>query len=381
NAETGVLTAVATGSGVGITATQAGNYKYLPATLTRQFSVFNKQTPAFATDVHFTGTSGRVEQTCTATITVTGVGADSEEGFTITSGNSTIISVVRDGETITITGLAVGSTTLTLTQAGNDDYLAKTQTYSIEVYWPEDFLTLSPDEAPSYDAGSFRKIFLQRTLKAGYSTLALPFATDVATLTGRAANDDDWVAQLQTVTNSAADGYTLYFRKVDGGTIAANQPYVLHLGTEVVNPTWTDLGDGITVAAASASSVGAQTGYSGYAGWTMYANYAVDFDMEGKYGVVNSVGGLKRGGEGSTLAAFTAYIAPPQANNAPRLRVAYVDPDGTTTVVEGLPSDDSATDPQTPVVIYGPDGKRRPRLQPGLNIVHQADGSVKKVMY
>ena len=383
DANTGDLTAVDEGSNISITATQAGNYKYLPATLTRQFSVFNKQTPAFIADAHFTGASGRVEYTCTATIRVTGVGADSEEGFTITNGDNSIIGVVRDGETITITGLAIGSTTLTLAQAGNEDYIAKSQTYNIEVYMPDDFLTLAPTSTPSHEKGQYRKIFLHRTLKKGLSTIALPFNTTVAELTGRAANDNDWVAQLETVTHTKADArtndeYTLYFWKVKDGVIAANQPYVLNLGAEVVNPTWTDLTDGITVAAASAGEKAATNGYSGYGGWVMHANYDVDFPMSGKYGIVNSADGLMLGGSGSTLAAYTAYIAPPaQVNNAPRLRVAYVDTDGTTTVVDDLPFDNDA-DAQH-IAIYGPDGKHRSRLQPGVNIVRYKDGTVRKI--
>ena len=380
DANTGVLTAAATGSNIAITATQAGNYKYLPATLTRLFSVFNKQTPAFTPDVHFTGTNGRVEYTCTATITVTGVGADSEEGFTITNGDNTVINVERDGETITITGLAIGSTKLTLTQTGNDDFIAKSQTYNIEVYMPDDFLTLAPTSAPSHEEGQYRKIFLRRTLKEGLSTIALPFNTTVAELTGRAANDNDWVAQLETVTHTLADArtndeYTLYFRKVEGGVIAANQPYVLHLGAAVVNPTWTDMADGISVSAASAIEQSATKGYTGYAGWAMTANYEVGMDMEGKYGVVNGKG-LQLGASDSKLNAYTAYITAPSDSHAPLLRLACVDEDGTVTLIGG-PSADGAA--EAPVAIYGPDGKRRSRLQPGVNIVRQADGTVRKV--
>lgn len=294
DANTGVLTAAATGSNISITATQAGNYKYLPATLTRLFSVFNKQTPAFIADAHFTGASGRVEYTCTATIRVTGVGADSEEGFTITNGDNSIIGIVRDGETITITGLAIGSTTLTLAQAGNEDYIAKSQTYNIEVYMPDDFLTLAPATTPSHNEGQYRKVFLNRTLKEGLSTIALPFNTTVAALTDR-SDANDWVAQLETVTHTQADAgtkdeYTLYFKKVEGGVITANKPYVLHLGAAVVNPTWTDMADGISVSAASATEQSATKGYTGYGGWAMSANYEAGMNMEGKYGVVNGVG-------------------------------------------------------------------------------------------
>ena len=377
NATTGVLTAVAVGSNITITASQAGNYKYLPATVTRVFSVFNKQVPAFVPDAHFAGANGRVEQTCVAIITVTGV--SDEDDFTITNGDNTVIDVMRDGETITITGLALGSTTLTLAQEGNEDYIARSQTYNIEVYWPDDFLTLSSDEAPDYDAGEYRKIFFNRTLKAGYSTIALPFDTDVETIVGDSYDEDkDWVAQLSAVTSSVADGYTLYFQKVADGAIEANNPYVLHLASAKVNPTWVNMEDGISVDEASPASIHPTKGYSGYAGWTMTANYTPDFAMDGKYGVVNSEGGLMLGsGSGAKLNAFTAYItAPSGPSNAPRLRVAYVDEDGTTTYIDSL---FEGQQEKAPEAIYGPDGQRRAKMQRGVNIVRYSDGTTRKV--
>lgn len=381
NATTGVLTAVAVGSNITITASQTGNYKYLPATLTRQFSVFNKQVPIFTPDAHFVGLNGEVEQTCTAIITVTGVSTGND--FSITGYDDGVISVVRSGETITITGLTLGTTSLTLTQTGNEDYLAKTQTYSIRVFWPDDFLTLLPSVTPEHEAGDYRKIFLQRTLKAGYSTIALPFDTDVETLVaGREEaydSDEDWVAQLSAVTSSEADGFTLYFQKIDGGVIEANEPYVLHLGSQVVNPTWTDLTDGISVEEAEAASIGASTGYSGYAGWVMHSNFTPNFAMAGKYGIVNSEGGLMLGsGSSAKLNAFTAYITAPQANPAPRLRVAYVDTDGTTTFIGSLPEEDLQGEP---VAIYGPDGQHRSKMQRGVNIVRYSDGTTRKVQF
>lgn len=364
DANTGVLTAVATGSNVGITATQAGNYKYLPATLTRQFSVFNKQTPAFAADTHFEGTNGRVEYTGTATITVTGVGADSEEGFTITNGDNSIINVVRDGETITITGLQVGSTTLTLAQEGNDDFIAKSQTYNIEVYWPDDFLALSSTVEPTHTAGTYRKVFVNNTLKSGYSTIALPFDVDVEELTGRETNADDWVAQLSVVTYNDKDGYSLYFEKKN--TIEANQPYILHLGTAVDSPVFTD----VSVVAAEEATQNASKGVY-LTDWTMHSNYSPTFDMEGKYGVVNGEGVLKKGTANSTLKAFHAYIEGP---TSAEVKAAYLDEDEADGILVLFNSQENQDGDQ---LIYDLQGRRLPRAQAGINIVIR-DGKVRK---
>ena len=370
----GKFTAIGKGSST-ITATQAGNYKYLPAIVTREFTVYNKKTPAFNADSHFSGSTGRIELTCTATITVTGVSTG--EDFTVTYGNKEgeapepVISVTQSGETITITALRIGNATLTLKQEGNDDFIAKTQTYNIEVFWPDYFLSLASTTAPTHAAGNYKKIFFTRSLKKGYSTIALPFTTTVAALTGRTANADDWVAQLSAVTKSAADGYTLYFQKVEGGTITANQPYILHLGSAVENPTWTDMTDGITVVAATAGENTAQTGYSDFSDWVMKANYSPNCDMEGKYGVVNGEGVLKKGSTGSTLKAFHAYIEGP---TSVQVKAAYLDEDEADGILELFNSQENQDGVK---LIYDLQGRRLPRAQAGINIVIR-DGKVRK---
>ena len=368
DANTGVLTAVATGSNVGITASQAGNYKYMPATLTRQFSVFNKQTPAFLADAHFEGANGRIEFTGTATITVTGVSTG--EDFTITNGDNTIISVVRDGETITITGLALGSTTLTLAQAGNDDFIAKSQTYNIEVYWPDDFLALSSSVEPTHTAGTYRKVFFNRTLKSGYNSIALPFSTDVATLTGR-NNADDWVATLTAVTWNSTDGYTLFFTK--GTTVEANKPYILHLGDEVVNPTWTNQ----EVMVAEGATVTPEKGGAKDDGWSMTSNFTAGFNMNGKYGIVNAEGGLKLGGAGSTLNAFTAYITPPANGGNVKVRTSFLDFGDEGTALENV----RLVDEDEVEGYYATDGRRLAGPQKGIVVVKYRDGRRMKVKF
>ena len=367
DANTGVLTAVEVGSNVTITASQAGNYKFLPATLTRIFSVFNKQTPAFSADDHFTGTNGRIEIEASATITVTGV-SDADD-FSITNGDNSVISVERNGETITITALSLGNTTLTLAQEGNDDFIAKSVTYNIEVYMPDDYLTLSPTEAPSFAAGTYRRVVLNRTLKAGYNSLALPFNTTVEALVG----DDydattDWVAQLSLVTYNKKDGYSLFFEKKS--EIEANQPYILHLGANKASVLFKNV---VLVNAASAVQAAAG-GVNGYADWQMVSNYAVNCDMEGKYGVVNASDCLKKGAAGSSLKAYTAYIIYNGA--APgEVKAAYLDEDEADGLLEFLMAESEGKES-----FYDLQGRQLPRAQQGFNIVRDADGSVKKVM-
>lgn len=369
DANTGVLTAVEVGSNVTITASQAGNYKYLPATLTRIFSVFNKQTPAFSADDHFTGTNGRIEIEASATITVTGV-SDADD-FSITNGDNSVISVERNGETITITALSLGNTTLTLAQEGNDDFIAKSVTYNIEVYMPDDYLTLTPSEAPTFAAGTYRRVVLNRTLKAGYNSLALPFNTTVEALVG----DDydattDWVAQLSLVTYNKKDGYSLFFEKKS--EIEANQPYILHLGANKASVLFKNV---VLVNAASAVQ-GAAGGVNGYADWQMVSNYAVNCDMEGKYGVVNASDCLKKGAAGSSLKAYTAYIIYNGA--APgEVKAAYLDEDEADGILELIRNEQNEVADQQ---IYDLQGRKLAREQRGINIVVRKDGKVAKVL-
>lgn len=375
DATTGRLEAVGGGSSV-ITATQAGNNKISAVSITRRFTVFKRDIATVTTSLSESGTNlfplGGDAITIRANATIT------ENSFTITGNSEGYVSASFANNTLTISALKEGGpVTVTLTRDQDELYYAIAKSYTILVVKPA--LALNPASTPVIDYEKYSSVTLHRTLKAGYSTIALPFNTNVEELTGR-ADADDWVAQLSAVTNSVADGYTLYFQKVAGGTITANQPYVLHLGYDVKDPTWTDTTNGITVATASAASVTPSTGYSGYAGWTMYANYATNFPMEGKYGIVNSEGGLMLGGNGSVLNAFTAYIAGPAPSpaGAPRLRVAYVDEDGTATFIGSLPQDGEQGEP---VAVYGPDGQRRNGLQRGVNIVRYADGTTRKVQY
>lgn len=375
NATTGALTAKDGGANIIITATQAGNYKYNAASITRTFTVIKREYVTVTTSL----TAGtNLFPLDGDNITIRTDALITESALTIA--DETIVSASFGSNIFTLTALKEGTTTVRLVREQTEDFFALDVTYTIRVVKPA--LALNPAAAPLIDHEEYSSVILQRTLKAGYSTIALPFDTDVETLVaGRNEAYDssaDWVAQLSAVTNSVADGYTLYFQKVAGGVIRANEPYVLHLGYQVVNPSWTNLDDGISVEEAEAASIGASTGYSGYAGWVMHSNFTPNFAMAGKYGIVNSEGGLMLGsGSSAKLNAFTAYIAGPAfPNHAPRLRVAYVDEDGTATFIGSLPEEDLQGEP---VAVYGPDGQRRSKMQRGMNIVRYSDGTTRKV--
>lgn len=156
NASTGKLTAKAAGSNITITASQAGNYKYAPATITRQFSVFTKQTPTFIPDEDYYDSNTKtitMDMEGRTSITVTGVGVDAEAGFTISGYDSEIINVVttpiENGYTITLTSRNIGETALTITQTASESFIAKSQTYTIIIYGEA---TLTAGFKMQYDA-------------------------------------------------------------------------------------------------------------------------------------------------------------------------------------------------------------------------------------
>lgn len=249
---------------------------------------------------------------------------------------------------------------------------------SLKALFQEKTLVLEPT-SPAYEEGFYKHVVLNRTLKQGYNSIALPFDTSVKELTS--SDGMAWVAQLQTVTWNSADGYSLYFQKVEGGKIEANQPYVLYLNEAVETPKWENINR--EIAQPIETSIEPQIGYSDYRSWTMNSNFAAVFDMNGNYGIVNEAKGLKLGGERSILNAFTAYITSPVAErgNSFRVRAVYIDPDGTTTFVDGLPVDGDWewTGDGEPAAIYGPDGTQRAQLIPGVNIVRYGDGRTRKV--
>lgn len=208
-------------------------------------------------------------------------------------------------------------------------------------------ITLEPTSS-DYDADLYETVTLHRTFLQGYNTIALPFDTDVATLTGR-TSDEDWVAQLSAVTYNQHDGFTLFFQKISNGRIRAFRPYVLYLGQQVVDPQWTN----IDLPTATSVTITPEKGYglaaspdgtTSYADWQMTSNFEASKNMSGLLGIVNSAGALQRGSSTATLNAFTAYITPAAGSAGVKLQSAFIDEFGETTIVRGLPdADHSAT--------------------------------------
>ncbi|MBQ7180112.1 MAG: hypothetical protein IJR87_02325 [Bacteroidaceae bacterium] len=240
-------------------------------------------------------------------------------------------------------------------------------------------ITLEPTSS-TYDTDLYETVTLHRTFLEGYNTIALPFETNVQTLTGR-SGDDDWVAQLSAVTYNQYDGYTLFFEKVASGRIKAFEPYILYLGEQVVNPSFTN----IDLPVAAPVTITPSKGYpatvspdgSSYTDWQMTSNFTAGFNMSGKYGIVNAEGGLKLGASGSFLNAFTAYITPPAGANGVKVRSAFLDFGDEGTALEDVRLVDEAEVEG----YYSVDGRRLARPQKGIVVVKYRDGRRMKVKF
>ena len=370
NPTTGEIIARAGGSNIVVTATQSGNYKYNAASITRHFTVINKINAEVVTSLSETETNHLTLGEKPVTI---GCNATLAENNLIITGNDNdyIKTSFADNYTLTITPVKVGGNiTLTLERDEDDGYNALSKTYTITVQGP--VLTLTPTDAPEvkFAGTEYRKVTLQRTLKAGYSSIALPFTTTVQAIVGDNydATQDDWAAQLSAVTYNALDGYSLYFKKVEDGNLEANQPYILHLASEVTNPVFSQ----VTVVTPEATSHAATQGASGYANWKMYSNYTPQFVMTDKYGVVNKENCLKLGAADSYLNAFTAYITS-EAVPPAQTRTHFVTQEELTGILspeEGLHRTE----------VYDLQGRRLSKAGHGIHLIRREDGTIRKIL-
>lgn len=359
NASTGALTAKDGGANIVITATQAGNYKYNAASITRTFTVIKREYVTVTTSLT-TGTN--LFPLGGDNITIRTDALITAEALTID--DETIVSASFGSNTFTLTAFKEGTTTIRLVRAQTEDFYALDITYTIRVVKP--VLTLDPTAAPVINYSEYSTVTYNGNLKAGYSTIALPFDADVEELVGNDYDSStDWVAQLSVVTYNAHDGYSLYFKKKD--EIEANQPYILHLGSAVNSPVFTN----VSVVAAATASQNATKGVN-LNKWTMYSNYTPGFDMEGYYGIAGEK--IKKGTEGATLSAFRAYIEGP-ADPSVQVKAAYLDEDEADGILELLKGEGTGNES-----VYDLQGRKLPRAGKGINIIRNADGSVRKVM-
>lgn len=370
DANTGELTALAGGANIVITATQAGNYKYNEVSIKRSFTVISKIDATVSTTLSDQETN--ILTVGEGSVTIGSNATLSESNFTIEGNDNGYITTSFANNTLTITPIkAGGAINITLTRDEDNGYNAVSKSYDIMVEGP--ILTLDPTTAPAveYAGSEYSEITLKRTLKAGFNSIALPFDTDVETLAGSSYDaDQDWVAQLSSVTYNAHDGYTLYFKKISDGCIKANQPYILHLSAQVSNPAFSN----VIVHSPQATSIDATKGYNAEQ-WQMVSNYTPKESMQGRYGVVNAENCLKIGSATSTINAFAAYISYTGGAAPSMARTSFADDDTT-----DISSIDAECPESDKVSVYDLSGRRISRSAEGIKIIISPDGQVTKVI-
>lgn len=135
--DAGVLTAIAAGEAT-ITAYQAGNYKYNPASTTYDFVVKPKATPTI-NPVGFSEGTTELKVDDVRTINLADVSAGLDGDFTVTASTADVMGITREGNTITLTALHAGATTLTVKQTENSTIYGaeKSYTFNVTRYTPE----------------------------------------------------------------------------------------------------------------------------------------------------------------------------------------------------------------------------------------------------
>lgn len=142
--ENGVVTAIApSNEQVIITAYQEGNDEFNAATeITCAFRVLQKLQPVFEVS-GFSGVNPTLKVGDTPSITLSNVADD----FTFSSSDNTIVSIVRNGDVLTLTALKEGTSKVVLSQPANNTHNAASAEYNITVERHQGGLAVSLPEA------------------------------------------------------------------------------------------------------------------------------------------------------------------------------------------------------------------------------------------
>ena len=216
------------------------------------------------------------------------------------------------------------------------------------------------------DAKNLIKVELNRNLPSGYFfTATFPFDYNISGIKNE-AGETAYVAQLALVTHNKQDGYTLYFRQVDGGQMRANQPYVVFLPNGVHFDAPVNFGN---------PEIEFDTpGSMNVNGWTMQGNYETGLSMVGKYGIAG--GKLCLGGEGSYINAYTAYFTHIPTTKNVQTRVAILNEQGDTTRIGDVKGGVLLVTKS----VNSPDSVQHKQSRKSINIVRTKDGAARKIL-
>ena len=201
-----------------------------------------------------------------------------------------------------------------------------------------------------FSAGEHANVVVNRNITGGkWATLSLPFAM---------AKPYGWeVRELNSVEES--DGvYTLNF--TEATSLEAGKPYMVKTAEDVTRIVATD----VTVLTEPVDQT--------VDGVTMKGVFTSGNVPEGQY-FVSGNKFYRAADDTNSMKAFRAYFGINGSNNARSLILNFDE----TTSITSLEGQQLAT--MQPEAVFDLSGRRQTRLVPGINIVRQADGTVKKV--
>lgn len=199
--------------------------------------------------------------------------------------------------------------------------------------------------------GEHANVVMSRNITHGkWATLCLPFSMD---------KPDGWeVRELSSVTESGGV-YTLHF--ADAASLEAGKPYMVKTAEDVTRIVATDV------------EVLKEPVDQTVDGVTMKGVFTSGYVPSGRY-FVSGNKFYRAADNTNTMKAFRAYFELGDGELEARSLILNFDETTSITLLEGQQSASVQSE-----AVFDLSGRRQTRLMPGINIVRQADGTVKKV--
>lgn len=161
-------------------------------------------------------------------------------------------------------------------------------------------------------------VVLNRTFKAGWNTVCLPFPVTAARLSTSVS--------VTTYTLSTPSGDAITFIQTTSN-IAKNTPFLANFPSEVNSITFTSrtINEDKTPLVKTCGD------------WTFTGSYEPSISMEGKWGVVNDGSKVRKGGASSTLKSTRAYLEYNGTANVNEMRIIIDGEETTITEIDGMP--------------------------------------------
>lgn len=214
-------------------------------------------------------------------------------------------------------------------------------------------LTLEPKAVDTYNTGIYETVTVNRTFKAGFSTLCVPFNTTIEEFTG-GEDSEAYVAYLSDVEENNGSSVLIF---TNGSEIEANKPYIIYVSKDLVAPKVTDK---------PVFSENPKTVTVGK--WSMTGNYTVGKSMYNLYGVAKN-SDFMIGGPESTINGLAAYVTGP-INSTVKSRIMTEEANGIS---------DANAGNGIVTGIYNVSGAPVKSIQRGINIIRMSDGTTRKV--